>query len=89
MPIAVMLPRCQKGGESEKFSARKPTTVVSEVMLTGMKFRRTASTMASCRPMPSRMAPLSVTRMWIESAMASVRMMIGAEAEIGVRLIPR
>ena len=33
IPTAVMLPRCQKGGESEKLSARKPTIVVIEVIV--------------------------------------------------------
>ena len=88
MPTAVMLPRCQNGGESEKFSARKPTIVVSDVIVTGMKFRRSASTSALSLSTPSRMTVRIDIRMWIESAIASVRMMIGAEPEIGVRLMP-
>ena len=43
IPIAVMFPRCQKGGESEKLSARKPTIVVTDVIVTGKKLIRAAS----------------------------------------------
>ena len=63
MPMAVMFPRCQYGGESEKFNARKPTIVVSDVMDTGRKFTRTASIRASCLPSPSRMKPRRDSRM--------------------------
>ena len=88
MPTAVMLPRCQNGGESEKLSARKPTIVVIEVTPTGRKFSRTASTIASVLAAPLRIAERNAINMCIESAMASVRMMVGAEAEIGVRSMP-
>ena len=56
MPTAVMLPRCQNGGESEKLSARKPMIVVIDVTPTGRKFNRTASTIASLLFMPARIA---------------------------------
>ena len=88
MPTAVMLPRCQNGGESEKFSAMKPMMVVNDVIVTGRKLRRIASTIASLFSLPSRIAVRSEVRMWIESAIARVRMMIGAEAEIGVSAMP-
>ncbi len=63
IPTAVTFPRCQNGGESEKFSARKPMIVVNDVMLTGMKFRRNASTIASVFADPSRIAVRSEVRM--------------------------
>ena len=64
--------------------------VVTEVMLTGRKLTRTASIDARCvLSMPSRINPRSVSRMWIESATASVRMTIGADIEIGVSLTPK
>ena len=46
MPIAVMLPRCQYGGASEKFRVRKPMIVVTLVSVTGTKFTRKLSIMA-------------------------------------------
>ena len=49
---------------------------------------RNASTMAARRPMPSRMAPRRDIRICMESAIARVRMTIGAEAEMGVNGIP-
>src|SRR5210317_636251 len=63
MPTAVILPRCQYGGESEKFSDRKPTTVVSDVIVTGRKLMRTASISASLFAMPSRTKLRSDIRM--------------------------
>ena len=63
MPTAVMLPRCQYGGESEKFSDRKPTIVVKDVIATGRKLIRTASTSASVFAMPSRIRLFSDIRM--------------------------
>ncbi len=87
--MAVMLPKCQKGGESEKLSARKPMMVVSEVMVTGIKLTRTASTMAAFFSIPSRIKPFKDIRMCKESAIAKVRIMVGADAAIGVSLIPK
>ena len=63
--------------------------VVTEVMLTGRKLMRTASTMASVLAMPSRIRLRRESRMWIESATARVRMTIGADIEIGVSLTPK
>src|SRR5210317_2131493 len=83
-----MLPRCQYGGESEKFSDRKPTIVVNDVIETGRKLIRTASTSASVLPSPSRISPRKESSMWIESATASVRMTTGADIAIGVSLTP-
>ena len=56
IPMAVILPKCQKGGESEKFNDRKPITVVKDVMVTGKKLIRMESTIASVLLMPSSMA---------------------------------
>ena len=88
IPTAVILPRCQKGGESEKLSAKKPIIVVIDVTPTGKKFSRIASTIASRLAMPARMAERNAMSIWIESAIASVRIMVGAEAEMGVSLMP-
>ena len=84
-----MFPRCQKGGESEKFSARKPTMVVTDVMVTGKKLMRAASIMDSNLVEPSRMRVLNDTNMWIESATARVSMTVDALMEMGVSLIPK
>jgi hypothetical protein len=89
IPIAVMFPRCQKGGESEKLSARKPTIVVTDVIVTGKKLIRAASIIDSNFVDPSRMRALKDTKIWIESATASVRMTVDALIEIGVSLIPK
>ena len=62
--------------------------VVIEVTPTGKKLTRTASAIASLLVMPLRMAVRSAIRMCMESAIASVRMMIGAEPEMGVSLMP-
>ena len=88
IPTAVMLPRCQNGGESEKLSARKPMIVVIDVIPTGMKLSRIASMSASLFSMPERAALRSAIRMCIESAIAKVRIMVGAAPEIGVSLMP-
>ena len=47
-----------------------------------------ASTMASLFDFPLRSAYRNETRMWIESAMASVRMIVGAEALVGSKFTP-
>ncbi len=62
MPTAVMLPRCQYGGESEKLSDRNPTIVVSDVIDTGRKLMRTASTSAAVLSSPSRISPRNDSR---------------------------
>ena len=63
MPTAVIFPRCQYGGESEKLSDRNPTIVVREVIDTGRKLTRTASTSAVDLSSPSRIRPRSDSRM--------------------------
>ena len=63
MPTAVMLPRSPKGGESEKFSDRKPIAVVTLVRKTGDMLTRMLSTSASRRVWPRRMELNMLMRM--------------------------
>ncbi len=53
------------------------------VRKTGCAFASMASTRASSRDFPRRSACRNDTRMWTESATASVRMMVGEEALTG------
>ena len=87
-PTAVRLPRRRKGGESLKFSVRKPMAVVTLVRKTGWALISMASTMASWLATPARRRWSQVTMMWTESATASVRMMVGADALVGSRKMP-
>ena len=87
-PTVVRLPSSRNGGESLKLSVRKPTTVVRVVRNTGFALRRMASTSASSFGLPWRIDWNSDTRMCTESATASVRMIVGAEALVGSRNTP-
>ena len=87
-PTAVKLPSSWNGGESLKLSVRKPTTVVRLVRNTGFALRRMASISASSFSLPWRIDWNSDTRMCIESATASVRMIVGADALVGSRSTP-
>ena len=86
--MAAALPKSRKGGASLKFMVRKPTTVVAEVIKTGMKFRRRLSMMASCLERPLRMDCNAVINMCILSATASVNIIVGAEKETEVSSTP-
>ena len=88
IPVAVMLPRCQYGGASEKFRARKPTTVVNDVIVTARKLTRIDSISASALLRPSRICVRMDRMMCMESATASVRITIGADIDIGVSSTP-
>ena len=73
-----MFPMSRKGGASEKFIERKPMAVVTLVKKTGARFRRSDSTTASLRSIPSRIAWKKEMSIWTESATANVSMMVGA-----------
>ena len=62
--------------------------VVTLVRNTGWKLIRRLSTIAARRLAPRRISWNMVTSRWIESAMAMVRMMVGAFAETGVSAMP-
>ena len=62
--------------------------VVKDVIDTGRKLTRSASTIASRFAIPSCIDFRSVISMCMESAIASVRIMIGALPDIGVRFTP-
>ena len=72
-----------KGGASEKLRLAKPMAVVTDVRNTGWKFTRRLSTIASRLAMPFCIDTSAVTRMCMESATATVRMMVGAPEEGG------
>ena len=88
MPIAVRLPRSQKGGASEKFRLKKPTIVVRLVITTAWKLMRRLSFKAVILSWPSRISVSIDIKMCTLSAIARVRMMVGAVMDIGANWIP-
>ena len=89
MPMAVMLPRCQNGGASEEFSARKPTIVVALVITTGKKLIVMLSLSAVTLSFPSRISVSIETRMWTLSAIAKRQDdRRGGDSDMGSSLIP-
>ena len=89
MPIAVMSPSSRNGGASEKLSDRKPMMVVTLVIVTARKLTRRLSLKAETLSSPRRIAVSIDTSRWTLSAIARVRMMVGAIAEIGSMWKPR
>ena len=83
-PIDTKLPRCLKGGTSEKFMVKKPIAVVILARKTGCRLTRRLSINAFSLLDPCCISCIKVTRTWTELAIATVRMIIGAEAEGGV-----
>ena len=87
-PNATRLPSTWKGGDSEAFSVRNASAVVSEVRNTGCAFTRRDSTIASFRSIPLRNPARVVVTTCMESATAMVRTMIGTPALTGLNTVP-
>ena len=83
-----MLPRLRNGGTSLKFMLRNPMTVVMLVRKTGCALMRRLSVIASRLLLPRRISWIIDTRTWIESATASVMIMVIEAVEGGVRDSP-
>ncbi len=84
----MIVPSRWSGGESLKFMLRNPIAVVTLVTKTGTKFTRRLSTRAGRFAVPCRISPKKVTRTWIESATAMVKIIVGASADTGSSRVP-
>ena len=87
-PNAVILPRSWKGGESEKLSDRKPMAVVIDVKKIGFAFIEILYKIEARLSIPSRFFCKYVIKKCMESATASVVIIVGALAEGGVKPTP-
>ena len=86
-PMATIFPRSLKGGASLKFILRNPITVVNDVRKMGCRLIRRLSITALVLSCPCRMACRRLTRICTQSATASVRIIVGEDADGGVKAI--